>query len=87
MRDSYNFIFCASLFNFDDLNCLCVRACRILTSPVGCLQLEMERALLEGEQQNELELLMSEQKRIADLKRQRLQLTDQATAKQEQVRE
>ena len=47
----------------------------------------MERALLEGEQQNELELLMSEQKRIADLKRQRLQLTEQATAKQEQVRE
>ena len=47
----------------------------------------MERALLEGEQQNELELLMTEQKRIAELKRQRLQLTDQSTVKQEQVRE
>jgi len=48
-------------------------------------QLEMERALLEGEHQNELDQLAQDQKKISALKQQQLQIIEQAAYKREKV--
>ena len=45
----------------------------------------MERALLEGEHQNELDKLGQDQKKISVLKQQQLQLIEQAASKREKV--
>ena len=45
----------------------------------------MERALLEGEHQNELDELAQDQKKISALKQQQLQIIEQAAFKREKV--
>ena len=50
-----------------------------------CLQLEMERALLEGEHQTELEQLLEEQQSISALKRRQLVLIERAAGDMEKV--
>ena len=49
------------------------------------LQLEMERALLEGEHQTELEQLLEEQQSISALKRRQLVLIERAAGDMEKV--
>ncbi len=54
---------------------------------VGVLfQLEMERALLEGEQRDELEQLRMDQEHITMLKQRQIALIDAAMATSEKVR-
>ena len=50
-----------------------------------CLQLEMERALLEGEHQTEMDMLQSEQENITTLKQRQLELLEIAAAERGKV--
>ena len=50
-----------------------------------CSQLEMERALLEGEHKVEMDQLQGDQERINSLKRKQLHLIELATTEREKV--
>ena len=54
--------------------------------PAFICQLEMERALLEGEHQTELEHLQEDQERIRALKQRQLDLIECAASEKDKVR-
>ena len=54
---------------------------------IVCVQLEMEKALLEGEHADELQLLHEEQSKIDRLKKKQIELIEGAASQKEKVME